>query len=291
MKASAPCIPCILKKSKQLYEELDPTDEDKELHLQQIRERVLQAPDHSSAPSLSKIMLDLLKFHVDLDGYYAKIKKESNEFMLQWIPYLQRKISQAADPLRSALSYALIGNFIDFGAMTHVDEDLLASFIESKEPLSLDHVEYAAFQKDLKKATHLVYLLDNAGEIVFDKVLMETLKTLYPELEITAVVRGAAVYNDATMEDAHFVGIDSVVEVLENGSDEPGTELSRISSEILDRLQNSDLILAKGQGNFESLHGSGLPVYYGFLCKCDLFTQRFQMEKYAGIFIRESSLT
>lgn len=291
MKASAPCISCILKKSKQLYEELHPDNPDEALHLEQIRERVLQAPADFSAPSLSKIMLDSLKSYVDLDAYYAKIKKESNEFMLQWIPFLQRKISSASDPLRTALSYALIGNFIDFGAMAHVDEDRLASLIESDELLTLDHTEYTAFQKDLKIAARMVYLLDNAGEIVFDKVLMETLKTLYPELEITAVVRGAAVYNDATMEDAHFVGIDSVVEVLENGSDEPGTELGRISSEILDRLQNSDLILAKGQGNFESLHGSGLPVYYGFLCKCDLFTQRFQMEKYAGIFIRESSLT
>lgn len=133
----------------------------------------------------------------------------------------------------------------------------------------------------------MVYLLDNCGEIVLDKLLIRLLQVLYPNLKITAVVRGGEVVNDATMEDARMTGLTEIVDVIGNGDDVAGTILSRVSPECLQIIEQADVILAKGQGNFESLHGCGKNVYYLFLCKCDWFMRKFQAERFQGMFVNE----
>ena len=136
----------------------------------------------------------------------------------------------------------------------------------------------------------MVYLTDNCGEIVFDKLLIRKIKEMNPELDITVIVRGGKVLNDATMEDAQMTGLSEIVEVIGNGDDVAGTILSRVSPECLEIMEQADVILAKGQGNFESLHGCGKNIYYLFLCKCDWFMRKFHAKRFQGMFVNEKRI-
>jgi hypothetical protein len=133
-------------------------------------------------------------------------------------------------------------------------------------------------------------LTDNAGEIVLDKIFIEVIKSHYPNLNVEVIVRGKPVYNDATITDANIIRLCSLVPVIQNGTDIPGTQLDMINDESLKTINHADLIISKGQGNFETLGGCGKNIYYIFLCKCGLFTQRFNMEKYTGIFTNEKRI-
>ena len=139
----------------------------------------------------------------------------------------------------------------------------------------------------MKKARTFVYITDNCGEIVLDKLVIKVLKSYYPDLDITVIVRGFPVVNDATMKDALETGLADVVTVIGNGSDAPGTWLPGISKEARKCIEEADVVIAKGQGNFESLHECGLNIYYLFLCKCDWFQQRFHARPLQGMFLNE----
>ena len=147
--------------------------------------------------------------------------------------------------------------------------------------------EYKNFCQDMKKAANVVYITDNCGEIVLDKLAISVLKKTFPNVRITALVRGLPAGNDATMEDAEFCGLTDLVPVLGNGSDVGGTWLHGISAHAQELLQSADVIFSKGQGNYETLHGCGLNIYYLFLCKCDLFIHLFQAKSLQGMFINE----
>ena len=198
------------------------------------------------------------------------------------------------DPLRAALGYAMTGNFIDFGAMDSVDEAKLRALLEeSPNRVSPDLPAYNHLTADLSTARRLVLLTDNCGEIVMDKLLAEIIHRLYPARDVTVLVRGGEVLNDATMEDAAQIGFDRMegITVMGNGDRLAGTDLTRLSPEARAAILGADLILAKGQGNFETLQGCGLNIYYAFLCKCQFFADRFGVPIYTGMLVRENIWT
>ena len=131
----------------------------------------------------------------------------------------------------------------------------------------------------MENARTLVYLTDNCGEIVLDKLFIKQIKETFPGLNITAMVRGGDVINDATLVDAKEVGLTEIVPCMGNGNAAPGTIVGRLSEEARETLFHADVIISKGQGNFESLYGEKLNPYYLFLCKCELFVYRFQDRK------------
>ena len=166
----------------------------------------------------------------------------------------------------------------------------LASLLEKASLEQVPEDEFREFRSDLKRAETLVYLTDNCGEIVLDKLFTRHLKKEFPRLQITAMVRGSDVLNDATMEDAEATGLTALVPCIGNGSSAPGTVLKNLSSDARRLLLDADMIIAKGQGNFESLYGEGLNPYYFFLCKCELFVQRFGLKQFAPVFAREDRI-
>ena len=151
--------------------------------------------------------------------------------MLDMEASLEETIRNSEDPLETALLYARIGNYIDFAALSNVNSDTVLSLLkeDNKEPLNAQ--EYLHFRKDLSAASRLVYLTDNCGEIVLDKLVIILLKELCPELDITVIVRGFPVINDATMEDAQDIGLTELTTVIGNGNEVGGTWLPHISSE------------------------------------------------------------
>lgn len=130
-------------------------------------------------------------------------------------------------------------------------------------------------------------MTDNCGEIVLDKLMIEQLKKRYPQLCVKIMVRGGAVSNDATMEDAFYVGLDKVGEIITNGAQIAGTVYSKLSEEAKTAVDNADIIFSKGQANYESFAGEGHHAFYTFLCKCDLFMNRFNVPKLTGMFVEE----
>ena len=166
----------------------------------------------------------------------------------------------------------------------------LETLISDAGQMQFDETELAYLQSDLQKAKRVVFLTDNCGEIVADKLFIKEIKKVYPQLAITVIVRGQDVLNDATMEDAKAVGLTDIVKVIGNGSAIAGNSLGYISTEAEELIRTADVVISKGQGNFESLNGCGLNIYYLFLCKCDWFVRRFKMKRLAGILINDRNL-
>lgn len=219
---------------------------------------------------------------------YSAIKKQYNDLVLSMEDRLRREINSAEDPLAKAMIMSRIGNYIDFGAMNSIDSDEFLGLFSNTEMRKDDVRTYEAFLRECRNAKTFLLICDNCGEIVLDKLMLEQLKKRFPQLTVTAMVRGGDVLNDATAEDARYVGLDAVAEIVSNGTAIAGTICEMLPDNAQKVLDDSDVILAKGQGNYESMSGQGRHIFYEFLCKCELFTTRFNVPKLTGMFIEEN---
>ena len=290
MKLNPFCMCCALNKQEQKIRHY-PDMEKKTEYMKKVMALMSNTEEKDCAPSLS---VDIQKLYSSFWNCpmedFTEIKKEFNQLMLNMEVSIEDKIRKSNDPLEKALLYARIGNYIDFAALSNVDQSTVITLLDEKSSEALDEKEYKNFLHDLSSAKKLVYLTDNCGEVVLDKMAVKILKEQYPNLDITVIVRGYPVVNDATMEDAEEIGLTDLVKVIGNGSNVGGTWIPGISSESRELLYDADLIIAKGQGNFETLNDCGLNIYYLFLCKCDLFQRRFHAENLQGMFLNERRL-
>lgn len=240
-----------------------------------LMEAFLSLPEGADSsligPGVTRLYADLYGLEGDR---YKEEKEQSNAFALERLPKIYSQIEKAEDPIYAALQLSILGNYLDFAALAgKVRFEDLEKMLEQAENYDLSGPHYDKFLQDLKSAKTLVLITDNAGEVVFDRVLAETIHRFYPDIQITFLVRGGPANNDALREDAQVVGISFPVE--DSGIAVGGTPLSMISEKAKALLQNADIILAKGMGNTESLYDCGLPVYYAFLIKCARFEQVF----------------
>lgn len=286
IRLSAQCITCLLDKNlNKIPPEAD--EATRLLYMQRLLKILAEAPSTQSAP---EVLADMVLLQTELFGEgddFAELKVYFNQLMLKKAPTVQAKINAAEDALFLAVCYAMLGNYIDFGALDAVEEEKLQALIDDAENMKLDGAELANLKADLEKAKRLVYLTDNCGEIVFDKLLIETLMRLYPQLQIDVIVRGAPVLNDATLLDAEQIGLDKLVNVTDNGTGIAGTCLSKVSAAAKEKLDAADIVLSKGQGNFETLRYCGKNVYYLFMCKCAMFAERFGVERFSPMLLND----
>lgn len=219
---------------------------------------------------------------------YSQLKQHFNALMLKLEPTIRQKVAASKDPIASAIRHAMVGNFIDFGAMDSVDEGKLLAFLDTADGIEIDPDTLESFKYQICNAKNIVCFTDNCGEIVCDKVLISAIRDLNPDAKITAIVRGAPVFNDATMPDALQVCLQDVADqVLDNGSAIPGNVVEKLPEEAKTIVDGADVLIAKGQGNYESLSGCGLNIFYIFMCKCHLFVERFDVPLYSGILCAE----
>lgn len=262
------------------------SEEEKLVYQQRLFKVLSEAKVSESAPLLIKRIADIQTELFGKSADYTEIKYFYNDYVMKKLPLLIENIMQAEDSLLRAVQYSLIGNFIDFGAMKTVDNDKFEQLLAKVPFIELGN-EYEKLREDLQHAERLVFLTDNCGEIVFDKLLIQTVKRLYPDICITIIVRGKPVLNDATIEDAVQIGLMEECTVIGNGTNVAGTCLELITEETRLAIEMADVILSKGQGNFETLQGCALNVYYLFMCKCEMFAKRFQVEQYDGLLIND----
>ena len=280
------CMCCIINKQEKKIRPF-PDENKKSEYMKKVLGVIANCDEEACTASLAVQVQKIYEKYWGIHEDYTQIKHEFNQLMLELEESLYASVKNSQDPLETVLSYARIGNYIDFAALSKVEKKEILAMIESENKEPLDAREYANFKAELKKASSLVYLTDNCGEIVLDKIAVQILKETYPHLSITVIVRGYPVVNDATIEDAREAGLDKITRVIGNGSDVGGTWLPGISEEARTLLDQADVILAKGQGNFETLHECGLNIYYLFLCKCEWFTTRFHARPLQGMFINE----
>ena len=290
IRLNSECIKCLLNKYLNKLP-CDMTEEQKVCYFQKILEIISKTDYSVSAPEIVAEVVSIQKQMFGKWEDYSELKKYYNGLMLSLCSELSKKIETAPSPLRLAAGYSMLGNYIDFGAMDSVDENKLKTLLDTAGDINIDGVEFDNLKNDLSTARNLVFLTDNCGEIALDKLFMTEIMKEYPHLSLKIIVRGAPVLNDATLEDALQVGLDSIAEVVSNGSDVAGTCLTKISNTAKTYIDNADLVIAKGQGNFETLRYCGKNVYYMFLCKCQLFADRCNVPRFTPMLLNDLRMT
>ena len=227
--------------------------------------RILPEIDMNRSPAaLSNLLYALVTEVTGVRDPYAVQKKENNEAAMALLPGLEKKIHRSADPLKMALHLAVAGNIIDLG-ISHafnLKRDVARIL---KQPFALD--DSADFARELRPGRRLLYLGDNCGEIVFDRILIEQL--IARGLDVTFVVKSGPIINDAMREDAEWAGISRLCPVIETGSNDIGVGWDRISPEFRSHVRKADIILGKGHGNFETCVGRRGNYYFLLKAKCD----------------------
>ena len=280
------CIQCYLRRNAELVRPLGNEAKTTEF-LKKIMQMYIDAPAGVPSPWFGPQVADLLHqmYGLELDRFRQE-KLDSNRFVLERLDDIRRRVAAAQDPVLAGLQFAILGNYLDFSALQgNVSYEKLDEMLSGAKDIDVTGATFDALCQDLETAERLLYLTDNAGEIGFDRVLAETLKKRYPQLEITFCVRGFVTQNDATREDAAAVGLP--FPVIDNGNRVAGTQLELLSQEARAALEQADVILAKGMGNTETMLGCGYNVYYAFLVKCPRFVQLFQRPLFTPMLIRD----
>lgn len=290
MRIGVDCMKCQLDRQYRLAStQNDPKKQ--ALFMKDVCRIIAEAPPHWPSPVFTPLFNEAFSKHFGYSDRFSDIKKRSNEYVLAIEDDLKNQISSSENPILMALKLARAGNYIDFGALGNtVNDEQLNALISEAADQPMDMNEFNRMLDELNESRSLIYLADNAGELVMDKLLISELKRAYPKLDITLSVRGYPVLNDATLDDCRQVGIDKITNVMDNGSHVAGTYIPDISDELREKLLSADVIISKGQGNFETLSGSGLNIYYVFLCKCQLFCRLFDVPQLTGMFVNEKRI-
>lgn len=265
MKTSLDCLPCFVR---QTLDASRLASNDIALHENIMREMlgwIRSVSFNDPPPLLASRIHRRLREITGIADIYAAVKKRSTETALRLLPEMEEALHQARDPFATAVRLAIAGNVIDFGVGSTVsDAEIRAALFHALDaPLNGNIKDFIRAVQD---ARSILYLADNAGEIVFDKLLIRHLDHKH----ITVAVRGGPILNDATMEDARAIGLDALADLMDNGSDIPGTVLEECSINFRDCFKTADLIIAKGQGNFETLSEAAGNIFFLFKVKCEV---------------------
>jgi len=240
---------------------------DQEQHIEVIRKilRFLSETDLSQTPPhVVRQIQHAIREVTGVEDPFKNAKIQLNQTALALYPKLKAMVKGSSNPLYMAVRLAIAGNAMDMGAVGKMSKQDIESAVEKTlhDPFWGD---FDAFEQALSQATSVLYLADNSGEIAFDRILIEE---ILPK-KVTLVVRGGPTLNDATLHDAQAVGLDKLVEVIDNGFDAPGTILDHCSPAFVKRFWDADLIIAKGQGNYETLNTVPANIFFLFKTKCE----------------------
>lgn len=288
MIANSRCIACILSKQERKIRKHSDEQKKRE-YIQQILKILYEYGTKECAPMVEKRVKDIYEQYYEEEVDYPALKHRYNQYMLEKEEEIRMHIQKNND-IETCIKYVCAGNYIDFGATNKIDDQLLQGLLDKVNELKISKEEVAYLEAELTKAKNLLYITDNCGEIVLDKIFIEELQNKYKNLKITAMVRGGMASNDATMEDAKEVGLTQVVPVIENGAAIMGTVKEQLNEDAKQKIKEADVIIAKGMGNFESMYQEGMNPYYLLLCKCDLYKEIFGVEMYQPIFCKEERL-
>ncbi len=274
MKVYIDCMPCFIN---QALESSKLVTNDEMVQEQVVRHVLMMAANldmSKSPPEISQQMHRLIRKMTNNSDPYRELKQKFNKLALRMLDELEERISESDNPLETAVRLAIAGNIIDLGVKTSLSESDAEDVIMNCLNADFDNSQIEGFKNSIKNAERILYLTDNAGEIVFDRVLIEQL----PMEKVTVAVRGKPIINDATMEDAEFAGLTELVKVIDNGTDAPGTVLESCSDEFKRYFEKADLIISKGQGNYETLSNIDKNIFFILKAKCPVVSRDLDCE-------------
>lgn len=276
MKANLDCIPCFQRQALQAVRFITEDQKIQERVLRKVIKALEKADWKQTPPQIARIVHQIVKEETHEHDPYSTVKKEYNDIALKLYPSMKEMIDKSENPLFTAIRIAIAGNIIDFGAMSSFDlQDTIQTVL--KTPLKIN--SFSKLIDALSKSRVLTYLGDNSGEIVFDKLLIETILENYKIEQVQFAVKGAPIINDATIEDAEYVSLSSLpnIKFLKIGIGIPGTGLERWDEKFLDIIKESDVTISKGQGNYEALSDQG-NIYFLLLAKCPVVARDLGVE-------------
>lgn len=272
MRAHLECIPCFIKQSLEAARMATDDEEIQTEVLRQVMKHLQNISLTSSPPELSRKVHKIIREITKSKDPYKKVKDQSNEMTKNEYPYLKKLINESDDPLLMAIKLSIVGNVIDFGTTNRFNVD---DMIDNAIKQEFDASSYLQFKHVLEQSETILYLADNTGEIFFDKLLLEELAKR--QKQITYVVKANPIINDALVGDAEFAGIDKLATIIDGDSGQkqsaPGIVLSYASKEFLKNFESSDMVLSKGQGNYEGLSDVDRDVFFMLVVKCPLVAQ------------------
>jgi len=245
---------------------------DEQIHEKVVREVLRLSADldmSQNPPAIGQQIHRLIRKLIGNNDPYRELKRRYNRLAMRMCIELAERVRTSEDSLETAVRLAIAGNIIDLGVKTSIAEPDIERIINDSLTVDFDGQQIEEFRNAVNRAEKILYLADNAGEIVFDRLLIEQL----PCEKVTVVVKGKPVINDATMEDAEFAGLTKLVEVIDNSSDAPGTILESCSQAFRNRFVDADLIIAKGQGNYETLSDVNKSIFFILKAKCPVIAR------------------
>ena len=291
MRLDSQCILCLLRRHSETAAKCG-SEEQVTAFTRDLMRILCNGPVEMSAPFYTPDIAKLFTEHFGLaDDRFTEEKELSNRFCMERLDRISGMVRSAEDPLYAGLQGAILGNYIDFSALQgEVSFEKLDEMLDLLHTIEVDRAVFDKLRADLKTGKELLYLTDNAGEIVFDRVWLEVIRDLFPNLAITVCVRGGPAQNDATIADAEEIGMP--FRVIDNGTCISGTVLEKASDELRAAMERADVVISKGQANVETLldTGHGYNIYYAFLVKCKRFIDRFGKEKLTPMLVREREL-
>lgn len=267
MKSDPICIPCYLKQALSAAKEIT-------LKPELLKEaldcalRIIPDLELDDTPAYNSylILKEIYNFFNEKDPFRGK-KIEHNKMAMQLYPELKKMVKKSKNPLYTAVKLALAGNVIDIGILPSFD--IISSIDEViSTDLAIDYFEH--FLKSIENSKNLLYLLDNAGEAVFDRILAEEIENININIRFIFGVNGSPILNDATEDDAYFVGLDKIGKIVSNGTDMIGNPLEKCSQEFRNEFKEAGIIISKGQGNYETLDEEKANIFYLLKAKCEV---------------------
>ena len=273
MRTYFECIPCLVRQILDAVRLVSDDEAVIEATLRRTLKELSESDLRQPPPALGVGLYRLVKERAAGDPLREQ-KARSNRFALSLLPEMRRRVAQSDRPFETAVRLAIAGNIIDFGHNSNVGEAEVHASIEHALDAPLDRAEVGAFRRALDEADRVLYLADNAGEIVFDRLLIERI----PADKVTFVVKGGPIINDALREDAEEAGLTDLVEVVDNGSDAAGTLLDLCTDDFRHRFETADMVVAKGQGNYETLSDAPREIWFLLKAKCPVVAENLGLE-------------
>ncbi|MBN2119956.1 MAG: DUF89 family protein [Candidatus Omnitrophica bacterium] len=273
MKTYLDCIPCFFKQALEAGRLAKASPKVQKRILDKLAMAIPKHRLKKSPPYMGRLAYKIAKKQTRCPDPYLAVKKKSNKLALKLYRHLKKKVMTSPDPLLMAVELACRGNIIDLGVKNCLDvekevDDFLNGNFNIHKPHAKATFRYKEFKNALRAAKTILYIADNAGEIVFDKVLIEEIINKWQDKDLVFAVRGKPIINDALIEDAFFCGIDKIAKVISSGCDAPGAILEFCSKSFVKVLKAADLIISKGQGNFEALSSGHNHIFFLFRAKC-----------------------
>ncbi len=272
MRSSLDCIPCFMRQALEAGRQIS---QDEELIANAMRYILRSVSDFDlslSPPEMGQQIHRILRQEVGCDDPYLQIKKNSTQIALSIAPQVREQLKLSDKPFEIAVRFAIAGNILDFALASAWDDATICASFEKAEKHPVDIKMISQLKQQLDQAKNVLILADNAGETVFDSLLIEQLPE---QLDVTYAVKGSAVINDAVEADAIDAGIDKIATIIDNGTDALGTVLDQCSPSFIECFNSADIVIAKGQANFETLNTADREIYFLTQIKCPVIANYY----------------